>query len=115
MLNGAPGVRPSVSRAARAGQHRNGRQAGARDSDPPLPITLQHNIFQHSHLRCVVCTLLSRFMAYHYRCASVDGDDLDPVLHEWATRGWELVTATVVIQPREIHYLYFRIEASQDG
>jgi hypothetical protein len=91
------------------------RRLVGRDSDPLLLITLQRNIFQHSHLRCIVCTLLSGFMAYHYRCASVEGDDLDPVLHEWASRGWELVTATVVVQPREIHYLYFRIEASQDA
>ena len=57
--------------------------------------------------------LLSGFMAYHYRCASVDGEDLDPTLDVWAAKGWELVTATVIVQPRETHYLYFRIETSQ--
>ena len=76
---------------------------------------LQRNDFQQSRLRRIVGATTVGFMSYHYRCASVDGDDLDPVLHEWATRGWELVTATVVIQPREIHYLYFRIEAGQDA
>ena len=55
--------------------------------------------------------LLSGFMAYQYRCATVKGDeDVNPTLDEWAAKGWELVTATVIIQPREIHYLYFRIE-----
>jgi hypothetical protein len=86
-----------------------------RGSGPATPNHVAKQHIQHSHLRCIVCTLLSGFMAYHYRCASVEGDDLDPVLHEWASRGWELVTATVVVQPREIHYLYFRIEASQDA
>jgi hypothetical protein len=52
-------------------------------------------------------------MAYQYRCASVDGEDLDPTLYEWAAQGWELVTATVIVQPRERHYLYFRIEMNQ--
>jgi hypothetical protein len=52
-------------------------------------------------------------MAYQYRCASVVGEDLDPTLYEWAAKGWELVTATVIVQPREVHYLYFRIETSQ--
>jgi hypothetical protein len=53
-------------------------------------------------------------MAYQYRCASIHGDEnINPALDEWAAKGWELVTATVIVQPREIHYLYFRTATSQ--
>jgi hypothetical protein len=53
-------------------------------------------------------------MTYAYRCVSVHGDEkINPTLDEWAAKGWELVTSTVIVQPREIHYLYFRIETGQ--
>jgi hypothetical protein len=62
----------------------------------------------------ILAPLRSGFMAYQYRCAAVQGDEgVNPTLNEWAAKGWELVTATVIVQPREIHYLYFRTETSQ--
>jgi hypothetical protein len=62
----------------------------------------------------VLAPLLSGFMAHQYRCASVHGDEnINPTLDEWAAKGWELVTTAVIVQPREIHYLYFRTETSQ--
>lgn len=58
--------------------------------------------------------LLSGPTAYQYRYAQVHGDEnINPTLDEWAAKGWELVTSTVIVQPREIHYLYFRIETSR--
>jgi hypothetical protein len=56
--------------------------------------------------------LLSRFMAYEYRCAGLEGaEGINPTLNEWVAAGWELHTATTAVSEGKIyHYLYFRQE-----
>jgi hypothetical protein len=56
-------------------------------------------------------------MAYEYRCVPQISDrQVGVALTEWAAAGWELQTATAVINPAQgdiLHYLYFRRQTSQ--
>ena len=56
--------------------------------------------------------LLSGFMSYEYRCATVDGDQVNKTLDEWTAAGWELHTASTVVvhagtKETFYHSLYF--------
>ncbi len=52
-------------------------------------------------------------MSYEYKCATVDGEQVNKTLDEWTAAGWELHTASTVLfhagtKETFYHSLFFR-------